>query len=274
MHFILNGTLSINLYLEFLFRNNHTDILILKSTKGALDSRNSAHHSAITFANAFQNSGTTNDEFLRQSLEWLSRANNWTKFCATAALGVIHKGHLSKSSALLAPYLPQEGVSGSPFSEGGALFALGLIHANHGSSVLPLLTKALKGNQNEVLQHGAALGLGVAGMATENEEIYEALKSVLFNDSAVAGEAAGLSMGLVMLGSASGKALEEMLQYAHDTQHEKIIRGLSIGMAMIMFGREEAADLFIEQLCSDKVRIDMGHLIFRTQFYVMVEFIL
>lgn len=203
-----------------------------------MDSRNSAHHSAITFANAFQNAGTTNDEFLRQSLEWLSRASNWTKFCATAALGVIHKGHLSKSNALLAPYLPQEGVSGSPYSEGGALFALGLIHANHGSGVLPLLTKALKSNQNEVLQHGAALGLGVAGMATESEDIYEALKAVLFNDSAVAGEAAGLAMGLVMLGSGSGKALEEMLQYAHDTQHEKIIRGLSIGMAMIMFGRK------------------------------------
>ncbi len=161
--------MSINLYLEFLFRNNQADILVLKNTKTALDSRSSAHHSAITFANAFSNAGTTSDEFLRQSLEWLSRANNWSKFSATAALGVIHRGHLIKSQDILAPYLPQEGVSGSPYSEGGALYALGLIHANHGSSVLPLLTKALKTNQNEILQHGAALGLGVAGMATNDE---------------------------------------------------------------------------------------------------------
>jgi len=35
--------------------------------------------------------GTTSDEFLRQNLEWLSRATNWSKFSATAALGVIHK---------------------------------------------------------------------------------------------------------------------------------------------------------------------------------------
>ncbi|KAJ3305800.1 proteasome regulatory particle base subunit [Kappamyces sp. JEL0829] len=252
LHSILSGALAINLYLEFLFRNNHTDLLILKNTKAALDSRSSAHHSAITFANAFQNAGTTSDEFLRQSLEWLSRASNWAKFSATAALGVIHKGHLSKSKDILAPYLPQEGVSGSAYSEGGALFALGLIHANHGTSVLPLLTKSLKTSQNEVLQHGAALGVGVAGMATNDEDIYEALKAVLFNDSAVAGEASGLAMGLVKLGSGDAKALEEMLQYAHDTQHEKIIRGLAVGMAMMMFGREEAADAFIEQLCSDK----------------------
>ena len=54
-------------------------------------------------------------------------------------------------------------------------------------------------------------------MATEDDELYEELKGVLFNDSAVAGEAAALSMGLVMLGSASAKGIEEMIGYAHDT---------------------------------------------------------
>jgi 26S proteasome regulatory subunit N2 len=165
---------------------------------------------------------------------------------------VIHKGHLSQSEALLAPYLPKEGVSGSAYSEGGALFALGLINANHGLSVIPTLTKHLKGSQAEVLQHGAALGLGVAAMSTGDQEIYENLKNILYNDSAVAGEAAGLAMGLVMLGTGSPKALEEMLQYSKETQHEKIIRGIALGMAMIMFGREEDADVFIETLCADK----------------------
>lgn len=35
--------------------------------------------------------GTTSDTFLRNNLEWLSRATNWAKFTATASLGVIHK---------------------------------------------------------------------------------------------------------------------------------------------------------------------------------------
>ncbi|KAI8924392.1 armadillo-type protein [Entophlyctis helioformis] len=249
---ILSGDLSIKLNLEFLFRNNHADLLILKNTKDAFDSRHSVYHASITFANSFMNAGTTSDEFLRQSLEWLSRATNWTKFSATAALGVIHKGQIAQSMALLAPYLPREGVSGSPYSEGGALFALGLINANHGADVLPYLSKALKASQNEVIQHGAALGLGVAGMATGNDEIYEDLKGLLFNDNAIAGEAAGISMGLIMLGTASAKAVDEMLQYAHETQHEKIIRGLALGLSLIMFGREEEADVFIETLSTDK----------------------
>ncbi|KAG0240325.1 proteasome regulatory particle base subunit [Actinomortierella wolfii] len=249
---ILSGKETIKLHLEFLYRNNKTDMLILKNTKNALDARLSIYHSAVTFANAFMNAGTTSDDFLRQNLEWLSRATNWSKFSATAALGVIHKGQLSQGQALLAPYLPQDGVTASPYSEGGSLFALGLIHANHGDNVLNYLRDILKNTQIEVLQHGACLGLGTAGMATDNEEIYEELKNVLFSDSAIGGEAAGLGMGMVMLGTASEKALDEMLQYAQETQHEKIIRGLAVGMSLVMYGKEDAADGLIEKLSSDK----------------------
>ncbi|CAO3592001.1 unnamed protein product [Absidia cylindrospora] len=250
---ILSGEQSIRLYLEFLYRNNHTDLMILKNTKNALESRHSVYHSALTFANAFMHAGTTSDEFLRQNLEWLSRATNWTKFSATAALGVIHKGQLSQSMNLLAPYLPQEGAQGgSEYSEGGSLYALGLINANYGKDVLGFLKKALKDTDKEVIQHGASLGLGVAGMATDNEDIYNELKTVLFSDSAVAGEAAGLAMGLVKLGTASEEAVEEMLQYAHETQHEKIIRGLAVGISFIMYGKEEKADVLIDQLLDDK----------------------
>lgn len=104
-------------------------------------------------------------------MDWMGKASNWTKFSATASLGVIHKGQIAQGMKLLKTYLPQDGVSGSPFSEGGALFGLGYIHANHGygaGSVISYLTNALKNTQTEVIEHGACLGLGVAGMATDN----------------------------------------------------------------------------------------------------------
>ncbi|KAK4702398.1 26S proteasome regulatory subunit N2, partial [Phenoliferia sp. Uapishka_3] len=251
---ILSGEESIKLYLEFLYRNNHADLLILKGTKDVLESRNSIYHSAVTFMNAFANAGTTSDLFLRENLDWLARASNWSKFSATAALGVIHKGNLAQGKAILEPYLPAaDGSSSSAYSEGGSLYALGLVHANHGNAeTLEYLKNALRnGGQNEVIQHGAALGLGVAAMGSGNDEIYEELRNVLFNDSAIAGEAAGYAMGLVMVGTASSKALEEMLQYAHETQHEKIIRGLAIGIAFLMYGKEEEADSLIEKLLAD-----------------------
>ncbi|KAN0063959.1 proteasome regulatory particle base subunit [Thecaphora frezii] len=248
---ILQGEESIQLYLEFLQRSNKADLSLLKSTKDALDARSSIYHSALSFANAFMNAGTTSDKFLRENLEWLAKAANWSKFTATAALGVLNKGNLKEGISILRPYLPQDGVTSSVYSEGGSLFALGLIHANHGAEVMDLLKNTLRTTSAEIVQHGAALGLGAAGMATGNEEVYEELRNVLYTDSAIAGEASGYAMGLVMLGTASSKAVEEMLQYAHETQHEKIIRGLAIGIALLFYGKEEQADDMIETLMAD-----------------------
>ena len=36
-------------------------------------------------------------------------------------------------------------------------------------------------------------------------------------------------MGLVMLGSKSAQAIEDMVAYSQETQHEKILRGLAVG---------------------------------------------
>jgi len=155
---------------------------------------------------------------------------------------------------LLSPYLPKDNSStgvGSTYSMGGSLYALGLIYTNHGTHVLDYLRTQFKATQEEVIQHGGALGLGVAGMATGNEEIYEELKTVLYMDSAINGEAVGLSIGLVMLGTGNLRALDDMLQYARDTQHEKIVRGLALGMALIMYGRQEGADELIGGLLED-----------------------
>jgi hypothetical protein len=48
--------------------------------------------------------------------------------------------------------------------------------------------------------------------------VFEDLKNVLYMDDAVAGEAAGIGMGLLCCGSGSGSKTQEMLAYAHDTQ--------------------------------------------------------
>ena len=62
-------------------------------------------------------------------------------------------------------------------------------------------------------------------------------------------------MGLVMLGSRSASVIEDMVAYAQETQHEKILRGLAVGIALIMYGRMEEADPLIDSLCRDKVSL-------------------
>jgi len=251
---ILEGSKSLELNLEFLFRSNNADHSILNKLKTSLEARNSIFHSAVTFANAFMNSGTTSDWFIRENLDWLGKAINWSKFSVTASLGVIHRGNIGQGQKLLEPYLKESnsGASTSAYSKGGALFALGLIYTNHGKHVSEYLYEQLKNAQSEeIVQHGAALGLGVAGMASNAEHIVDELKAALFSDSAISGQATGLAMGLVLLGSGNVKALEDMAAYAHETEHDKTVRGLALGMALIMYARQEAADSLINVLLDD-----------------------
>lgn len=64
----------------------------------------------------------------------------------------------------------------SPYSEGGALFALGLIHASHGQPVVEFISNSLSNTNNEVVQHGACLGLGLASQGSDDVILYEKLK--------------------------------------------------------------------------------------------------
>ncbi|GJV20790.1 26S proteasome non-ATPase regulatory subunit 1 homolog A-like protein [Tanacetum coccineum] len=184
---ILSGETSIQLTLQFLYSHNKSDLLILKTIKQSIEMRNSVCHCATIYANALMHAGTTVDTFLRENLDWLSRATNWAKFSATAGLGVSHRGHLQQGRSLMAPYLPQSGSGsgGSPYSEGGALYALGLIHANHGEGIKQFLKDSLRSTNVEIVQHGACLGLGLAAQGTADEDIYDDIKSVLYTDSAV-----------------------------------------------------------------------------------------
>ncbi|XP_078488674.1 26S proteasome non-ATPase regulatory subunit 1 [Ciona intestinalis] len=248
---ILDGEKSIELYLQFLIRNNHADLVTLKQTKDQV--RNSVCHNACVIANSYMHCGTTIDQFLRDNLDWLARATNWAKFTATSSLGVIHQRHEKDSLDLMSTYLPKDASGGSAYQEAGGLYAIGLIHANHGrGKITDYLFTQLSNATNETIRHGGCLGLGLASLGTSNNDVYELLKSNLYQDDAVTGEAAGLAMGLVMIGSNNEKALEDMVSYAKETQHEKIIRGLAVGIALVMYGRMDEADVLIEDLMSDK----------------------
>ena len=208
------------------------------------------------------------------------------KFSATASLGVVHAGHITEAMKLLEPYLPvppsEDGESASTissvggYSEGGSLFALGIIHGSHaGSSAVKRLEMAnllrshlRTSHANEVISHGAALGVGLTSMGSADFATLNELKELVYTDSAVAGEAAGIAIGMVLVGSGAGNTSDllpdsenyveiidfvtELKDYARETQHEKIIRGIAMGLALIQYGQEENADEVIEEMRSDR----------------------
>ncbi|GMM53109.1 proteasome regulatory particle base subunit [Starmerella bacillaris] len=254
---ILSGVPTCDFSVTFLSTHAHVDVNILQRMKTHLDSRNSMFHAALSFQNALLHLGTTHDSFFRSNVEWLGRATHWTRFTATAALGVIHQGNLTQGMRILHPYLNKSDKA-SAHVRGGALYGLGLVFAGFGTEVLPFLQEQVLLStrdeyelEDEVAVHGACLGLALAGMRSQDEQLYARLRSELYVDSAVVGEAVGIAMGLVMLGSKHAVAETEMLQYARDTQHEKIVRSLGVGLALLNFGREEAADELVSTLLSE-----------------------
>ena len=254
---ILTGLVNVELSLNFLQSKSNTDKQLISKIKTSVDSKASVTHGSVIFANSFMCAGTADDSFLRENLTWVAKATTWGKFSAVACLGVIHKGNLSKAIEILKPYMPPEQTASSSsnqYAEGGSLYALGLIHTNNANpGVLNLLDRALLLNPNsEPILHGASLGLGLAAMGTENMQIYEKFKSLIFNDKANSGEAAAYGIGMVMLGSANETAITDILNIAHETQHEKIIRGLGIALALTMYKREDEAETLITQLLTDK----------------------
>eukprot|EP00300_Choanocystis_sp_HF-7_P003758 c12866_g1_i1.p1 GENE.c12866_g1_i1~~c12866_g1_i1.p1 ORF type:complete len:1032 (+),score=269.35 c12866_g1_i1:412-3096(+) len=253
LHTILSGHVTVRHRIDFLHRLCHSDMQILKNTKTVVEARSSALYTGLVACNAIMHAGTTNDSFLRANLDWLRQAQNWAKFSAIGSLGLIRLGQVQDGMTLLKDFLPGQGTAGGAYQEGGALYALGLINAERGKDVVEyLLTSLRAAAQSEVIQHGACLGLGLAAFATGNEQLYEEMKGVLYLDNTVAGEAAAFGMGLVMCGTGNATAIDEMIHYARETQKEKVIRALSVGVALVMYGREELADTLIQQMMLDK----------------------
>lgn len=67
---ILTGEVRDRLYLQFLKKNNHCDMLVLQKIKDKLPTKNSILHGATIWTNGIMNAYTTNDSFIRDNLQW------------------------------------------------------------------------------------------------------------------------------------------------------------------------------------------------------------
>ena len=130
---ILKGEIRDRLYLQFLKKNNHTDVHIIPNIKKAIGPKSSILHGATVWANGMMNAFTTNDTFLKDNAPWVGQATNWNRFNATASLGIIHGGNKKNALDILNPYFsgaPAPDMPNSPYTTAGAYFAYGLIHQN------------------------------------------------------------------------------------------------------------------------------------------------
>jgi 26S proteasome regulatory subunit N2 len=252
---ILEGTVQNRILDYTLSKLNKSDPAIMKGLVKSAEKGGSIVHLAVILANSLMNSQTKNDTFLKDNIEWCAKATNWARFTATSSLGAIHMGNTTKGLEVMKPYMPGSTTVPSLYAQAGSYYGLGLIYANtNNQDILKLLKDALESpaSSKETMQHGLYLAIGLVAMCTHDTVMYERLRDGMYTDDAIIGEAAGITIGLIMLGSKNEQAIEDLVTYSHDTQHEKIIRAIAISLALIMYEAQEAADALIEQLSREK----------------------
>ncbi|KAH8609694.1 putative HEAT repeats protein [Trypanosoma vivax] len=254
---VLSGETSASLYLKFLHAQCNADIHVLNRIKNFIDVRKKAAHNATVIAHALMYSGTTIDTFLHSDIDWLSNANYWAKFVATASIGVVHYGNIEQSHNVMSAHLPKESIGPLPYSEAGALYGLGLIHAPVGVAcnrkVVEYLETTLRSySTSEHIIHGGSLGMGLAAMGLKNENLRDLLFTCVSGCDAVASEGAAVGIGLLMMGSGDVRFIREMVTLAsEDNQKEKTIRGISMALALMMLGREDDCLVLEKELLED-----------------------
>ena len=252
---ILTGEISREIALKTLKKFNHFDLKSQEELMKSVEKGGSIENLGVILTNSFSNSHTGNDEFIKKNMAFVTKATNWARFVATASLGVINMGNIKNSRTVMRDYLPGGSNSRSIYCIGGAYYAIGLIHAGtNDQEIMAFFNEAISrpGNNKEAIQHGIYLGMGLVAMATHDQDLYERVREGIYSDDALIGEAAGYAVGLIMVGSKDPGAIDDLLKYVHDTQHEKIIRAIAIALALIVYNAGEAADALIEQLSREK----------------------
>eukprot|EP00924_Labyrinthula_sp_SR-Ha-C_P002831 augustus_masked-scaffold_13-processed-gene-8.15-mRNA-1 protein AED:0.07 eAED:0.15 QI:0/-1/0/1/-1/1/1/0/1061 len=192
---ILKKNASSAIYSKFLESKQDTDIMLYRDVRNALKtSRQQVDtlRGAALFAHSLLQSGTNKHKWLSSGdgKEFMKKNSNWAQFSAVASYGMIVRGNAESTKSSLLSFLPtglpdgDRSSTGGSFVEGGALYALGMSHAdNLNKKVLNYLNSCLSQGQSfragasvgdgsgsfsygklQAVEHGALLGLGCAAI--------------------------------------------------------------------------------------------------------------
>lgn len=251
---ILSGKFAESNAFKFLNQNNRSNKDVITKLKQFWDGKNSVYHNGMVNCYAIMHAGTSDDTYLNEAANktWVSKNSHWARFLSAACLGTVHKNN-PKIEEVISKHYPSAQQT-DDYLGGGALFALGLGHAKK-QAKLPFLREILRTNTKEPVTHGACLGIGLLGLSSYNLDLVEELKPLLYDDSAIKGEAAAYAIGMIMAGRMDLELVQELLDTCRNNTHEKIIRGMSVSLALMAYRSEELADTLIEQLLESKDHI-------------------
>ena len=227
-------------------------------TSGLTNVDSARHNLASAFVNAFTNAGFGNDKMMLEGGEktsWVWKTKDDGMMSTTASLGMLSQwdvevglGKIDKFT-----YAQEDQI------KAGALLAIGIL--NSGVRIDSAPAMALLSDPDSIesksvpMRMASIMGLGLSYAGTSKEDLLELLLPIVEDtglDMQLSAMAA-LSLGLIFVGSSNDRVSEAIITTLLDEERQKQLkdkwtRFMSLGLALLFFGRQEDVEVILETL--------------------------
>jgi 26S proteasome regulatory subunit N1 len=230
-------------------------------TAGMTNVETSARHNlASAFVNAFVNAGFSNDKLMlveeeKANSNWIWKTKDDGMISTTASLGMLLQWDAEEGLDKIVKYSYAEEKE----IKAGYALAVGILNSSVRTEEEPALALLrdpdIIESEHVSVKIAAIMGLGLAYSGTNNEEVLEILIEFVENaDRSMQQSAmAALSLGLIFVGSGNDRISEAIITTLLDEKRssqlqDKWTRFMSLGLALLFFGRQEEVEVIIETL--------------------------
>ncbi|MCJ1275674.1 proteasome regulatory particle base subunit [Puttea exsequens] len=234
----------------------------LESTRTAgLTNVDSARHNlASAFVNAFTNAAFGNDKMMLNAPEgektaWVYKTKDDGMLSTAASMGMLLKWDIENGLDQIDKYTYAQ----EDQIKAGALLAIGVLNSGVRMDSEPAL--ALLGSEENIgaksiqMRVASIMGLGLACAGTNKEDLFEMLLPIVEDTSLdmQLSAMAALSLGLIFVGSGNDRVSEAIITTLLDEERQKQLkdkwtRFMSLGLALLFFGRQEEVEVILETL--------------------------
>ena len=217
------------------------------------------HNLASAFVNAFTNAGFGNDKMMLvdrgEKTSWVWKTKDEGQISTTASMGMLLRWDVESGLDQIDrfTYVSEDNI------KAGALLAIGILISGVRMDSEPALallsTEENLGSKSIPMRMASIMGLGLSYAGTNKEEVLEVLLPIVEDTSLEMqlSAMAALSLGLVFVGSANGRVSEVIITTLHDPDRKKQLkdkwtRFMSLGLALLFFGRQEEVEVYLETL--------------------------
>ena len=226
-------------------------------TAGMTNVDSARHNLASAFVNAFVNAGFGEDKMMLVEGEgktsWIWKTKDDGMLSTAASMGMLLQWDGDSIYKFYGLQAKEDEI------KAGTMLATGILYSGvrtDGENAMALLTEpdAIESSIPKV-KMASIMGLGLAYAGTQKEALLEVLLPIVEDTSLEMqiSAMAALSLGLIFVGSSNGRISEAIITtlLEEDRQKqlkEKWTRFMSLGLALLFFGRQEEVEVILETL--------------------------